>query len=148
MAWVGLLSWQILDYEALESYLYHCLSNPHVAVDVFAPPLQVLGLECGQFEMDLSSAHPGCCSGEYMLRAHASSPLLVRGALFQYTCIVQDTLLYYYVHSRLYITRCLFCLQVNFVLFLNIIRVLATKLRETNAGRCDTRQQYRCGALA
>lgn len=37
----------------------------------------------------------------------------------------------------------LFSLQVNFVLFLNIIRVLATKLRETNAGRCDTRQQYR-----
>lgn len=37
----------------------------------------------------------------------------------------------------------LFFLQVNFVLFLNIIRVLATKLRETNAGRCDTRQQYR-----
>jgi len=35
------------------------------------------------------------------------------------------------------------CLQVNFMLFLNIIRVLATKLRETNAGRCDTRQQYR-----
>ncbi|KAG1933691.1 parathyroid hormone/parathyroid hormone-related peptide receptor [Pimephales promelas] len=32
---------------------------------------------------------------------------------------------------------------VNFLLFLNIIRVLATKLRETNAGRCDTRQQYR-----
>ncbi|XP_069013712.1 parathyroid hormone/parathyroid hormone-related peptide receptor [Embiotoca jacksoni] len=32
---------------------------------------------------------------------------------------------------------------VNFMLFLNIIRVLATKLRETNAGRCDTRQQYR-----
>ncbi|KAK2822540.1 hypothetical protein Q5P01_022605 [Channa striata] len=32
---------------------------------------------------------------------------------------------------------------VNFILFLNIIRVLATKLRETNAGRCDTRQQYR-----
>ncbi|KAJ3595620.1 hypothetical protein NHX12_004923 [Muraenolepis orangiensis] len=32
---------------------------------------------------------------------------------------------------------------VNFVLFLNIIRVLATKLRETNAGRCDTRQQYK-----
>lgn len=37
----------------------------------------------------------------------------------------------------------LFPLQVNFMLFLNIIRVLATKLRETNAGRCDTRQQYR-----
>ncbi|KAK6492093.1 parathyroid hormone/parathyroid hormone-related peptide receptor-like [Huso huso] len=34
-------------------------------------------------------------------------------------------------------------IMVNFVLFLNIIRVLATKLRETNAGRCDTRQQYR-----
>uniref|UniRef100_A0A7N8X4A1 Parathyroid hormone/parathyroid hormone-related peptide receptor n=1 Tax=Mastacembelus armatus TaxID=205130 RepID=A0A7N8X4A1_9TELE len=32
---------------------------------------------------------------------------------------------------------------VNFILFLNIIRVLATKLRETNAGRCDTRKQYR-----
>lgn len=33
--------------------------------------------------------------------------------------------------------------QLNFVLFINIVRVLATKLRETNAGRCDTRQQYR-----
>nr|KAF6475815.1 parathyroid hormone 1 receptor [Rousettus aegyptiacus] len=32
---------------------------------------------------------------------------------------------------------------LNFVLFINIVRVLATKLRETNAGRCDTRQQYR-----
>ncbi|XP_058144958.1 parathyroid hormone/parathyroid hormone-related peptide receptor isoform X1 [Dasypus novemcinctus] len=32
---------------------------------------------------------------------------------------------------------------LNFILFLNIVRVLATKLRETNAGRCDTRQQYR-----
>ncbi|CAH2281837.1 parathyroid hormone parathyroid hormone-related peptide receptor [Pelobates cultripes] len=32
---------------------------------------------------------------------------------------------------------------VNFGLFLNIVRVLATKLRETNAGRCDARQQYR-----
>ncbi|XP_075070260.1 parathyroid hormone/parathyroid hormone-related peptide receptor [Mixophyes fleayi] len=31
----------------------------------------------------------------------------------------------------------------NFFLFINIVRVLATKLRETNAGRCDTRQQYR-----
>ena len=41
----------------------------------------------------------------------------------------------------------LFSLQVNFILFLNIIRVLATKLRETNAGRCDTRQQYRYRAL-
>uniref|UniRef100_A0AAR2JLU1 Parathyroid hormone/parathyroid hormone-related peptide receptor n=1 Tax=Pygocentrus nattereri TaxID=42514 RepID=A0AAR2JLU1_PYGNA len=32
---------------------------------------------------------------------------------------------------------------VNFLLFLNIIRVLATKLRESNAGRCNSRQQYR-----
>ncbi|XP_066101443.1 parathyroid hormone/parathyroid hormone-related peptide receptor isoform X1 [Saccopteryx bilineata] len=32
---------------------------------------------------------------------------------------------------------------LNFFLFINIVRVLATKLRETNAGRCDTRQQYR-----
>ncbi|XP_066537016.1 parathyroid hormone/parathyroid hormone-related peptide receptor [Hoplias malabaricus] len=32
---------------------------------------------------------------------------------------------------------------MNFLLFLNIIRVLATKLRESNAGRCDSRQQYR-----
>uniref|UniRef100_A0A672ZHS4 Parathyroid hormone/parathyroid hormone-related peptide receptor n=1 Tax=Sphaeramia orbicularis TaxID=375764 RepID=A0A672ZHS4_9TELE len=37
----------------------------------------------------------------------------------------------------------LMAVVVNFLLFLNIIRVLATKLRETNAGRCDTRQQYR-----
>lgn len=36
--------------------------------------------------------------------------------------------------------------QVNFILFINIIRVLATKLRETNAGRCDSRQQYRWGS--
>lgn len=36
-----------------------------------------------------------------------------------------------------------FLFQVNFILFINIIRVLATKLRETNAGRCDSRQQYR-----
>ncbi|XP_043365707.1 parathyroid hormone/parathyroid hormone-related peptide receptor isoform X2 [Dermochelys coriacea] len=37
----------------------------------------------------------------------------------------------------------LVAIVVNFILFINIIRVLATKLRETNAGRCDTRQQYR-----
>lgn len=42
------------------------------------------------------------------------------------------------------INCCCFSLfQVNFILFINIIRVLATKLRETNAGRCDSRQQYR-----
>ncbi|KAK2091040.1 Parathyroid hormone/parathyroid hormone- peptide receptor [Saguinus oedipus] len=38
--------------------------------------------------------------------------------------------------------------QLNFILFINIVRVLATKLRETNAGRCDTRQQYRGRGLA
>ncbi|XP_032812989.1 parathyroid hormone/parathyroid hormone-related peptide receptor-like isoform X2 [Petromyzon marinus] len=32
---------------------------------------------------------------------------------------------------------------VNFVLFVNIVRVLATKLRETNAARQESRQQYR-----
>ncbi|TNN72132.1 Parathyroid hormone 2 receptor [Liparis tanakae] len=32
---------------------------------------------------------------------------------------------------------------LNFILFLNIVRVLATKIRETNAGRYDTRKQYR-----
>ncbi|XP_062845394.1 parathyroid hormone 2 receptor [Trichomycterus rosablanca] len=31
---------------------------------------------------------------------------------------------------------------LNFVLFVNIVRVLATKIRETNAGRYDTRKQY------
>lgn len=29
--------------------------------------LQVLGLKCRQFEMDISSAYSGSCSGEYML---------------------------------------------------------------------------------
>lgn len=33
--------------------------------------------------------------------------------------------------------------QLNFILFLNIVRVLAMKIRETNAGRYDTRKQYR-----
>ncbi|XP_048338939.1 parathyroid hormone/parathyroid hormone-related peptide receptor-like, partial [Sphaerodactylus townsendi] len=37
----------------------------------------------------------------------------------------------------------LITVMANFILFINIIRVLATKLRETNAGRCDARQQYR-----
>ncbi|TSK67220.1 Parathyroid hormone 2 receptor [Bagarius yarrelli] len=31
---------------------------------------------------------------------------------------------------------------LNFLLFVNIVRVLATKIRETNAGRYDTRKQY------
>lgn len=41
------------------------------------------------------------------------------------------------------VSNAAFSPQINFILFINIIRVLATKLRETNAGRCDTRQQYR-----
>ncbi|XP_016138099.1 parathyroid hormone 2 receptor-like [Sinocyclocheilus grahami] len=32
---------------------------------------------------------------------------------------------------------------LNFFLFVNIVRVLATKIRETNAGRYDTHKQYR-----
>ncbi|XP_023677355.1 parathyroid hormone 2 receptor-like [Paramormyrops kingsleyae] len=32
---------------------------------------------------------------------------------------------------------------LNFILFVNIVRVLATKIRETNAGHYDTRKQYR-----
>uniref|UniRef100_A0A8C3AQ41 Parathyroid hormone 2 receptor a n=1 Tax=Cyclopterus lumpus TaxID=8103 RepID=A0A8C3AQ41_CYCLU len=32
---------------------------------------------------------------------------------------------------------------LNFILFVNIVRVLATKIRETNAGRYNTRKQYR-----
>uniref|UniRef100_A0A452J1V7 Parathyroid hormone/parathyroid hormone-related peptide receptor n=1 Tax=Gopherus agassizii TaxID=38772 RepID=A0A452J1V7_9SAUR len=35
------------------------------------------------------------------------------------------------------------CRQVNFFLFLNIVRVLASKLWETNTGKLDPRQQYR-----
>ncbi|XP_053117213.1 parathyroid hormone/parathyroid hormone-related peptide receptor-like [Hemicordylus capensis] len=34
-------------------------------------------------------------------------------------------------------------IMVNFFLFLNIVRVLASKLWETNAGKLDPRQQYR-----
>lgn len=33
--------------------------------------------------------------------------------------------------------------QVNFFLFLNIVRVLASKLWETHTGKLDPRQQYR-----
>ncbi|XP_072902928.1 parathyroid hormone 2 receptor-like isoform X2 [Hemitrygon akajei] len=32
---------------------------------------------------------------------------------------------------------------INFFLFVNIVRILATKLRETNAGRYDAKKQYR-----
>ncbi|CAG5865976.1 unnamed protein product [Menidia menidia] len=32
---------------------------------------------------------------------------------------------------------------LNFILFVNIVRVLATKIRESNVGRYDTRKQYR-----
>ena len=35
------------------------------------------------------------------------------------------------------------CWQVNFFLFLNIVRVLASKLWEANTGKLDPRQQYR-----
>lgn len=70
-------------------------------------------------------------------------PRCVTNRVFQYTCVITahdyDTILR--LPNR--IIMFLFSFQVNFVLFLNIIRVLATKLRETNAGRCDTRQQYR-----
>lgn len=37
----------------------------------------------------------------------------------------------------------LMAIGLNFILFVNIVRVLATKIRETNAGRYDTRKQYR-----
>ncbi|KAK1165880.1 parathyroid hormone 2 receptor-like isoform X1 [Acipenser oxyrinchus oxyrinchus] len=37
----------------------------------------------------------------------------------------------------------LIAIGLNFILFLNIVRVLATKIRETNAGRYDMRKQYR-----
>uniref|UniRef100_A0A674PMD1 Parathyroid hormone 2 receptor a n=1 Tax=Takifugu rubripes TaxID=31033 RepID=A0A674PMD1_TAKRU len=37
----------------------------------------------------------------------------------------------------------LMAIALNFILFVNIVRVLATKIRETNAGRYDTRKQYR-----
>eukprot|EP00062_Callorhinchus_milii_P027212 gi/632990238/ref/XP_007884075.1/ PREDICTED: parathyroid hormone/parathyroid hormone-related peptide receptor-like [Callorhinchus milii] len=43
----------------------------------------------------------------------------------------------------LYQVPILASIVVNFILFINILRVLVTKLRQTNVGRCDTRQQYR-----
>ncbi|XP_078085364.1 parathyroid hormone 2 receptor-like [Mustelus asterias] len=43
----------------------------------------------------------------------------------------------------IYQTPILIAIVVNFILFINIVRVLATKLRETNAGRYDARKQYR-----
>ncbi|MBN3272864.1 PTH2R protein, partial [Polyodon spathula] len=48
-------------------------------------------------------------------------------------------LLFYFSSSSVFIN----ILRLNFILFLNIVRVLATKIRETNAGRYDTRKQYR-----
>lgn len=45
------------------------------------------------------------------------------------------------INEELSISVLLF--QLNFILFVNIVRVLATKIRETNAGRYDTRKQYR-----
>ncbi|XP_042192170.1 parathyroid hormone 2 receptor [Callorhinchus milii] len=46
-------------------------------------------------------------------------------------------------YNWIYQTPILLAIVVNFMLFVNIVRVLATKLRETNAGRYDTRKQYR-----
>uniref|UniRef100_UPI00398EF461 parathyroid hormone 2 receptor-like n=1 Tax=Pristiophorus japonicus TaxID=55135 RepID=UPI00398EF461 len=43
----------------------------------------------------------------------------------------------------IYQTPILMAIVVNFILFVNIVRVLANKLRETNAGRYDARKQYR-----
>lgn len=44
---------------------------------------------------------------------------------------------------RIKSNHCVLLFQLNFILFVNIVRVLATKIRETNAGRYDTRKQYR-----
>ncbi|XP_069792305.1 parathyroid hormone 2 receptor-like [Narcine bancroftii] len=43
----------------------------------------------------------------------------------------------------IYQTPVVMAIVINFILFVNIIRILATKLRETNAGRYDVRKQYR-----
>ncbi|XP_054851015.1 parathyroid hormone/parathyroid hormone-related peptide receptor-like [Eublepharis macularius] len=43
----------------------------------------------------------------------------------------------------IYQTPILAAIMVNFFLFLNIVRVLASKLWETNTGKLDPRQQYR-----
>lgn len=99
--------------------------------------------------MDISNAHRGCCSGEYVLIS--TFPYRVRN----------DSVSLHLWHHSWWIRHLsvipitsnsnimfLFPLQINFLLFLNIVRVLATKLRETNARRCDTRQQYRCCVLA
>lgn len=99
--------------------------------------------------MDISSADPSGRSGKYMLTAPIfplSAPPAVTDRVFQHTCVITahgyDTIFTLVMRPNR-IIMFLFSFQVNFVLFLNIIRVLATKLRETNAGRCDTRQQYR-----
>ncbi|XP_078260721.1 parathyroid hormone 2 receptor-like isoform X1 [Rhinoraja longicauda] len=43
----------------------------------------------------------------------------------------------------IYQTPIVLAIVVNFILFVNIVRVLANKLRETNAGRYDARKLYR-----
>lgn len=63
---------QILDHHTQEPDPYLSLADPFDVVY----RLQVLGLECWQFEMDISSAHPGGCRGQYMLTA--SFPLLCK----------------------------------------------------------------------
>lgn len=72
-----------------------------------------------------------CCLGKDSVSLH----------LWHYSCWIQHLIMF--AMELNYIIMFLFSPQVNFMLFLNIIRVLATKLRETNAGRCDARQQYR-----
>lgn len=46
-------------------------------------------------------------------------------------------------HVKIWRVFAFLLFQLNFILFVNIVRVLATKIRETNAGRYDTRKQYR-----
>lgn len=82
-----------------------------------------------------------CCVGNNSISLH----------LWHYSCWIRQLIIFavtlsYTIHHHTIMF--LYSLQVNFMLFLNIIRVLATKLRETNAGRCDTRQQYRYWILA
>lgn len=79
---------------------------------------QLLGHQCWKPEVDLSSPHPGghCCKKLFM------------------TDSAEGHLMLQLIHSS--------DLQVNFLLFVNIVRVLASKLWETNTGKLDPRQQY------